>query len=241
MMRKGVVVFLAGIGLLCSGIIATSDAFWGKQDRSGKIPIEIGDATTVDMREMNVEVKFSDAEQPGLRDVAIPASGPGGIGERLVVTRVGSTLSLVSKDMPLYGATLVLPSRIEKVIVDSGSFEGGVRKQTLRIEASGIVNWKGDADALIMVSASKPSRRKRPSCQDDAGCVPSSFSIDGGSIGSLSITTAKGGIELGDMANVGTIELKTGPEASLKLHHVADLPRVRIENIGDNPEDPSNP
>ncbi len=241
MMRKGIVVFMAGIGLLCAGVVATSDTFWGKPDRSGKFPIEIGDATTVDLREMRfLKVEFSGDERPGLRNVAFPASGSGGIAERFVVDRAGSTLRLAWKSDPFYGAVLLLPPTITKVVTESGSFEGDARLRALRIEASGNVNWKGDADALTLVSAPKPSRRKRPSCQEDAECIPSTFSIDGGSIKTLAIESRSGDIQLGDISNVDTIDLDVGPNAGLSVAHVADLARIRIRDPYEAPP-PANP
>ena len=240
MMRKGVVVFLAGIGLLCAGIVSTSDAFWGKQDRSVKIPIEIGDATTVDLRGMRVvKVRFSNAEQPGLRGVATLGGGPDGIAERLVIARSGSTLRLASGDEPFYGTTLILPPRISKVFVDGGSFEGDPGMRTLHIEASGFLSWKGDVDTLDLVSASKPSNRQRPGCRDHAGCVQTTFSIDGGRIGTLAIESSGGDIRLGDIANVGRIDLNLGPDAGLSGEHVADLARIRFRDRDAAPEPPS--
>jgi hypothetical protein len=242
-MRKGVVVFLAGIGLLCTGIVATSDGFWGKQDRTGKIPIEIGDATIVDLRGIGgaLQVRFSDAEQPGLHDLMIPAGGAGGIAERLIVDRHGSTLRLAPKGEQFYGAKLVLPSKITRVVAENGRFEGSAPSQTLRIEASGIVNWKGDADALTLVSVAKPSRRKRPSCRDDAGCVQSTFSIEDGSIRTLAIESRNGNIQLGDIGGVGTIDLDVGPEAGLRVAHVADLARIHIHDLDEAPAPSSSP
>ncbi|MFT3897635.1 MAG: hypothetical protein QM719_08055 [Thermomonas sp.] len=230
-------MFLAGIGLLCAGIVATSDGFWGRPRTEISMPVDVGGVDTADLRGARIEkVVFSDAEAPGLRYSVLPyMADESGKGKQPVVATAGSTLRItVPEGFFVYQSTLVLPTRIGKVMVRDMRFAGKARVPAIVVEATGDVSWNVDADSasFVDVSSDEPKRK------DDCECRKPSFSIKGGSIGSLSITSAKGSIELGDMAGVGTIDLKTGPEASLKLEHVADLPRVRIEGIGGEPEAP---
>lgn len=235
-MRKGVILFLAGIGLLFAGIVSTGDAIWGKQERTGNIPVDIGDATTIDLRRMgSVKVRFSDTEQPGLHDIIIIAGETNDIAERLVATRSGSTLRLAYTGDPFYGGILSLPTRITKVVVDDGFFEGGSRMHALRIEASGNVTWKGDAGTLTLASVAKESRRKRPSCRDDARCVQSVFSIDGGNIEALTVESRNGDIDLGDIDGIATIDLNVGPDAGLRVGHASDLARIHLRDSREAP------
>jgi hypothetical protein len=44
---------------------------------------------------------------------------------------------------------------------------------------------------------------------------------------------------LGDIANVGRIDLNLGPDAGLSVEHVADLARIRFRDRDAAPEPPS--
>lgn len=239
-MRKGIALFLAGIGLLCAGIVATSDEFWGSPQTEVTIPVDLAGVDAVDLTGGRIEkIVFSDTHAPELRFKVLPyMADKSQKAKKPVIARTGSTLRITSPDdFFSFESTLTLPPHIGKVMARNIKFEGKARVPVLVVESTGDVGWNANADSVSFIDVSKENPQRKDGCE----CQKASFSIDGGSIGLLTITSEKGGIELGDIANVGTIHLKTGPEASLKLDHVADLARVSMEKLGEKPETPTNP
>lgn len=228
-MRKGVVLFMAGIGLLCAGIVSTSDAFWGKPNQDASLAIAMGAATTVDVRGVHgAEVKFSDTEPSGLRFRSFAGNGSVDMAGRVAIDRNGSTLRLAIKDGPYYGLTLVLPTRISRVVADGGRFTGNARLRSLRVETRGDVYWNGDAGALTLISMARSKRERN--CPNVPACVNDSFWIEGGRIGALTIDSRRGNIHFGNLETVGSITLNVGPEAGLQVDRITDLDRIRIHH-----------
>lgn len=229
-MRAGPVLFLAAIALLCAGVVSTRGVGQWKSPETIEVPIDMAGVDTIDLRDTDVASVVISAERPHVayRNAGRNTSDMKNL--RPHMARVGNTLKISYSQEYSGSETLFVTPQIGRILASNATIQAKARVQRIRIDATGTVNWSGDAGTLEFVDTGP-----KPGCIRGYGCT-ASFQFADGTVGSLAITTRSGQIQLQDLSGVGTVALRTGPDAKLHLEHVGDLPRIRfnaIEAAGD--------
>lgn len=231
-MRIGPWIFAAGLALLCAGVVSTRADAWDTRVPERTVPLQLAGIRTIDIRDAAIrEVAIAGkghprVHYPGGNDLLRlqdkQASPPG-------CAASGETLRCTSPTLFLPGTpTMHLPPGRYRLLARNTDIVAQSEVESFVLESDGRIGWKGPAQAL-QVQLIQPERQPGKA----EWHPPPSFSFNGGRVGALRIRAEKGDISLGDLSQVGSIEIFAAPDVSLTVSHVADLARVRVMPLAD--------
>jgi hypothetical protein len=224
MKRVGPWMFAAGLVVLCAGIASTRSPEWKKPNQSRQtIALDMDGVDTLDVGDYRYEqLVFSDL--PPAMDVewyGVVAAG----NERAPITAARKRNSLRLE--PRSPAPLNAQVRLQMPPTLAG-ISGrvlGIKARTavgaLRIETSDL-DWEGDAEALDIHARDWPDQSPQV-CTN----VPE-VAFEGGKVARLRISIERGAVYLGDLSQVGLVEVHAGPGVGLQVGRIDDLPRIKL-------------
>ncbi|WP_440222900.1 hypothetical protein ACQQ2N_17755 [Dokdonella sp. MW10] len=216
-------MFLAGLVLVVAGVLSSSAELWHKEmEERRALDIDVGDATSIDIGSSRVdEIRF--VENPGAVLSFTDAQAASGL-ER-ATWQVSDKVLHVSTDMP-YGyvdnASLKIGPGLQNVTGQMLRIISDIAVSRLRLDAWSLT-WSGDAEALDIHVGPMTSRY----C-DGVSDLDAHVHFVTGKVGVLRIAMVGGKVMLGDLSEVGEIELRVRPSVQLELASIADLPRIRL-------------
>lgn len=228
MMRIGPWVVVAGVGLLCAGVVSTRADAWDTRMPALTLPLTLAGVDTVDLRDSAIkQVVISSkgraqAHYPGGEtyqrrdDDAAPVAPP-------TCRTTGRTLRCASGERFLPGEpTLQLPPGRYRLLLRDASVLAQSEITSITLEVHGQVYWTGPAEVLdVALAMSQPDKA--------AGyCTPPSFSLLGGRVHGLRIHAAVGGLNFKDLSEVGSIEVQAGQDVPLSVDKAADISRIKV-------------
>jgi hypothetical protein len=224
MRRIGPWVFAAGLVVLCAGIVSTRSASWKKPQRGTQtIALDFNGVDTLDVGTHPYNLlRISDLppamhfEWYGLAD---EQEGT----EPITVIRDGSRMRLERRSRKtLYArVTLNLPPALGTLSGRQLNIRAPTAVGALRIEAFDI-NWKGNARSLDIRTRYWPVES-----QGSCTSLPK-VSFAEGRVERLRISIERGDVYLGDLSQVGQIEVHASPTVGLKVGHIEDLRRIQL-------------
>lgn len=150
------------------------------------------------------------------------------------VTRDGHRLLVVTTGDSYFDVTLTLPPTVSTLQVDYTNVTAESPVETLEIQASGNLDWSGNARRLVLVDTSpelppesvNADADARPACGEECGVW---FSINDGQIGQLDVRLKRGKLDLDHADDIGQARLRLGPEAEISLDGATRLDHIHVE------------
>lgn len=230
-MRAGTRVLACALLLMFGGIASTKFFPEPPKDTSRVVTLDGAAPPVVDMTAVHEsglrDVRLARQAAPTLTfDTASPdAAAP------LVAQRRGAVLSLApaGSDTRLHMAKLRLPVELRELTGRAFDVSAEAPAGVLRLSGNDVTWSKGDAERLEI----RMVTRAATGCRGRPRRFTSTFDFSGGSVGVLRVSAAAGRISLGDLSQVGTIELHIGRDVTLAVARVRDLERIRIVMLDD--------
>lgn len=225
-MRIGPFLLVAGLGLLCVGVVSTRADAWSLQLPERKIPLLLAGVTTIDMRDSGIrEVRIAPGNTPYVLY-------PGGKRYRYAQhknkelmpacrTSAGRLRCVFDPQLAMAEPTLFLPPGHYRLMVNNVEIKAQGEVGAVAIDAYGDVGWKGDATAL---EVRLPAVQGTPS----GYCGVSRFNYRGGQVQQLRVLAGGGALEFEDMRRIGATEVQAAAEVSIRVDRAMDLARIKL-------------
>lgn len=221
--RVGPWVLGTGLALMVAGIASSALDLWPKVllEQEAAVPVPVGGA--IDIRAMRV-----DSVTLGARDDAVLRYTMGqayGAEESPRATWREEGDAWVLEGNLDYGVArqveLEVPAHLSRLAGRRLEVQANARVPALQVQGSQVV-WNGDAGTLVLQAVPTAINRCGEAMRDSV------ISFETGEVEVLRITSAQGGVILGELSRVGDVELRLAPAVSLKVARVDDLERITI-------------
>lgn len=236
-MRIGPWLLVAGLGLLCVGIVTSASQAWQRKEKPDvQVALDMHGLDAIDIGDTRIEkIVLGNQGNPMLRIAPWKWSeqviGP----DAVTSTRENDTLKIgIDRNEP--GAreiVLRVPVRVQRLSGNNLSLEAEVKAGSLRIAAVDMT-WAGDADALDV--RLKPGRAQR--CGGRPSKPGSSVELAKGKVGRLRISIERGRVTLGSRLQFDEALIHAGPEVRLDVGRIGDLARIRVLPFDGEPSVP---
>lgn len=221
-MRLGPAMLATGLLLVVAGIVSSAADLWRVEREHRSLVIDVASATTLDIGGSRLDtIEIGEREAALLEFTDIEADKD----IERVAWHTKDGVVVLEAEMPysgVWGPRMLIPLQFQTLKGVDLRITSTITAPALRIEASDL-SWTGgasdlDIHALPIVKWSCSGLQE----------LSSKVLFTGGKVGTLRISMEGGRLVLGDLSEVGDIELRVGNDVGIKLARVADLSRIRV-------------
>ncbi|MCR6664276.1 MAG: hypothetical protein NVV60_14275 [Luteimonas sp.] len=236
-MRIGPWLLVAGLGLLCAGVVSSASQAWERKEKPDvQVALDMQGLEAIDVGDARIEkIVLGNQGNPVLR-IAPWKWQEQVIGADAVTSKRENDTLRIDVDRAEPGArevVLRVPARAQRLSGKSLSLHAEAKVGTLRVEAVDMT-WNGDVEALDVQL--QPGRTQR--CGERQIRPGSSAELEKGKVGRLRISIERGRVRLGSGLQFGEAEIHAGPEVRLDVGRIGDLARIRVLPFDGEPSTP---